>query len=529
MMRYAYNMRKISRSSLQLLIAAGSLLVASSAAGQDGGAGAAGAAGSGGSGGAPVTPCDPNTLWCSNGSAELSVESNDRLPGDIDTGWWPECPPPDIHCDDEIIQFRALVAFDPTKTGGPIYSVKMDTKVDARWPDPEWIDLTLPPAGQTDGTFKVAHTMTPEISLYFDTIFYTGEISLDASVLVNYLPGSQFSYYATNSTKFKPWGFGGQGGVDLNVKGTDWQTSKLFSITFAQIEQMLGTDVLDGVVEGDFSFNASSDTDFHYETTAVDIMSATGPINFADGMTQVPSLDGDYLLVIVQPKGIIRYDGIIKFLPVISITSPISLSFPIEVGLEVDYGNASIPVVFNTQEVRIPLPNVFVPSTKVNFGKVATGSKSDPKKVTIENTGELGAILEFSSDDSQFRVVGSSAAQMGPDGEEYELELEFRPTKSGVQNGTITVTSNDPDTPIQEIPVSGTGEGEDIPEPEDGGTGGNGGTGGVGGGGGNQGSVFDDSGDDGGCGCRTPSNHAGTAGASLALLGLAAMMLRRRR
>jgi MYXO-CTERM domain-containing protein len=458
------------------------------------------------------------------------TESNDRLPGDIDTGWIPACDPPTSsgHCSDKKIQFRAQLAFDPTKTGGPIYTIDMKkgTKVDARWPTTDFIDLTLPPGGATDGTFKVAHTLTPEIALYIDTPVYTGDIKMDASVLINYLPNAQFNYYAMNSTKFAPWGFDG---VTLNVKGTDLASSKLFGITFVQIADILGVNGIDDYVDGSFSFNATTDSDFTYQTTQVNIMTSTGPITFAGGKTQVMSPDGDYLEVQGNTAGIMRYEGTIEFLPVISIKSiggiGVNLNFPISVGIELDYGSGSIPVSFPNEIVHIPLPNVFVPSTPKNFGTVATGNKSESQKVTIDNTGELGALLEFSSSDSQFKIVGASAGEMGPDGDEYTLEVRFQPTKSGKQTGKITVKSNDPDTPIQEFQVTGFGEGEDIPDPvEDGGTGGSGGVGGSSG----SGSVFNE-GDDGGCGCRTPSSNASNVGATFALLGLLAAMLRRRR
>ncbi len=528
-MRYSYRMRRTSRTGLQLLIATGLLLAASAAFAQDGGAGAGGTGGAGGSG--PGLPCDPNTLWCSNGPMAQIVESTERLQGSIDTQWIPACDPitPSGHCDDENIQFRAQLAFDKIKTGGPIYTIDMKkgTKVDARWPTTDWIDLTLPSGGATDGSFKVAHTLTPEIALYIDTPVYTGEIKMDATVLVNYLPGAQFAYTAMNSTKFKPWAFDG---VTLNVKGTDLNSSKLFGITFVQIADILGVNGIDDYVDGSFSFNATTDTTFVYQTTQVNITGATVPITSADGETQVMSPDGDYLEVQGYTKGIMRYDGTIEFLPVISIASiggiGVSLNFPISVGLEMSFGSANLAVTFPNELVHIPLPNVFVPSTPKNFGTVATGDKSEPQKVTVENSGELGAVLEFSSDNPQFKIVGANAWELAPDGGEYDLEVRFQPTKSGKQTGTITVTSNDPDTPIQEFSVTGYGEGEDIPDPEpDGGTSGSGGVGGSSG----SGSVYDGSGDDGGCGCRVPSNAGGAAGASLALLGLVALGLRRRR
>jgi MYXO-CTERM domain-containing protein len=459
------------------------------------------------------------------------VESSDRLQGDIDTGWIPACKPATStgHCKDEKIQFRAQLAFDKIKTGGPIYTIDMKkgTKVDARWPDTDWIDLTLPSGGATDGTFKVAHTLTPEIALYIDTPVYTGEIKMDASVLINYLPNAQFNYTALNSTKFRPWAFDL---VTLNVKGSDLNNSKLFGITFGQITDILGVNGIDDYVDGSFSFNATTDTDFKYQTTQVNISGATGPITYADGKTQVMSPDGDYLEVQGNTQGVLRYSGTIEFLPVININSiggvGVSLNFPISVGMKYKFGSGAIPVSFPNELVHIPLPNVFVPSTPRNFGTVSTGSKSETQKVTIENSGELGALLEFSSSSSQFKIVGANAMELAPDGDSYDLEIRFQPTKSGKQTGKIIVKSNDPDTPTQEFNVTGYGEGADLPDPdpdpEEG-------TGGKGGGSSSSGSVYDNSSDDGGCGCRVPSQAQGSAAASLALLGLVAIGLRRRR
>ena len=527
-MRYSYIMRNSARSSLKLLVAAAALVVAPAAFAQDGGAGAGGAAGAGGSGGGTPQPkCDPGTLLCSSAQFPQKAESMDRLPGDIDTGWLPECDPPAPHCGS--IQFRAQIAFDPVKSGGPLYTVDMTkgTMVDARWPTTDWIDLTLPPGSPTDGSFKVAHTMTPEIGLYIDVLSFTTEIILDASTIINYLPGAQFNYIAMNSTKFKPYGFDS---VALNVNGGgNLASSVVIAVTFDQLGKLVGTGGFEDYITGSFSFNAITNSDFTYQTTKVVVTGATGPINYADGMAQVMSPDGDYLEFIAHTEGIMRYTGTIELLPVINISSVggfgITLNFPISVGLEFDYGQGSIPVVFPNQVVHLPLPNVFVPSTTLNFGEVDTGGKSEAKTVTIENTGELGALYEFSSDNTQFKVHTVSG-QAGPDGAEFDLKVTFQPTKSGAQTGVITVKSNDPDSPVQTFNVQGFGRGEDIPDPEDAGTGGSGG--GAGDAAGINSTPYE-AGDDGGCGCRTPSGNGNAAGASLALLGLALAFLRRRR
>ena len=532
-------MRKLARSSFFGFFATGAVLVVSAAsaadAGTDGGWPEGGTPEAGSpDAGAPVVNCDPTTLLCSNGMMPSGhkAESMDRLPTGVDTGWIPKCDPtatPQPHCD-KTVQVDAQIAFDPPKTGGAVYSVDMskDTFVDLRWDPADTSMFTVGLAGGKKsapaGTFKVQHTLTPELALYIDASpMYTGEFKFDASTLINYIPGAQFNYYATGTQKFAPWGFDL---VKNTVKGTDVANSTLFSITFDELGKLVGAGGFSDYISGSFGLNASTNSEFTYQTTKVVVSGATGPIGYAAGTSQYPIQDGDAVDMQVHAEGVIRYKGTIDLKVNIGITSVagfgITLNFPIDV-YSYPYDSSSIQVSFPTQQVHIPIPNVFVPSTAVNFGTVATGAKSPDKIVTIENTGELGALLEFSSDNSQFKV-DKVTATMGPSGETYELRVRFQPTKAGIQKGVITVKSNDPDSPIQTLDVSGNGEGPDIPTPED-----DAGTPGADAQPANQDQAYASSGDAGGCGCRTAPSGYGDAAAALALAGLGLAVLRRKR
>src|SRR5690606_10280563 len=117
-------------------------------------------------------------------------------------------------------------------------------------------------------------------------------------------------------------------------------------------------------------------------------------------------------------------------------------------------------------------------------------------------------LLSFSSDNAQFQPSVAST-QMGP-GDSYDLKIRYKATKSGKQEATITVTSNDPDTPIQTFKVMGYGEGPDLPDPE--GSGGSSGS--------SSGGPDGEAGSDGGCGCRLPNAPAEKpTSIALALLG----------
>lgn len=462
--------------------------------------------------------CDPSTLLCSVDTIKPRAEGNERFPTSIDTGWMPACNPPtgNGHCG-KIIQVRAQLALDPIGGGEgatPIYVVDMpkDATLQAAWPTTDMFEITVKPVSTPNASFRVTHSLTPEIGLNLDLpVLGETEFNIDATDLINLIPGAQFNYAATNSATFSPWGFEP---VTIRVQGKDLANSKLFSVTTAQLGLTSGNDL----IEGSLDFFATTDTDFTYQTNEIQVIGGIGSITDNAGVVQIPMVDANYLEFTAVTLGAISYEGTLDLEPGVSITSPISASFGIDVGLDFGFSAADVPVTFPNQIVHIPLPNVFVPSSFVDFGAVDTGNKTD-KKVVIDNTGELGAILSFESDDPQFTTGGVTSTQVGPE-QTYDLSVSFRPTKPGQQKATITVKSNDPDSPEQSFEVIGYGQGEALPEDP----GNNGGSGGGGGFTPSGGNTTEDS----GCGCRVPQGTDGTSSAGLlALAGLA--MLRRRR
>ena len=501
-------MATLSRTGLSVLVATSTLLVVSSSRAE---------------------PCNVNDGYCSSGELPQAIASDQRLPGKIDTGWWPKCNPgtADGHCESEKVQFRAQIAFDKPKTGNSVYSIEIPRGgiVDARWPTSEFFDLTLTPGGATDGTFRVSHTLTPEISLFVRLPpFYTGKIDFDSTSLINLLPGSQFAYLAAGSKKFQPWGFEK---TELVVEGKDINQSRLFAVTFQQLENLITSGSggsLTDIVQGNFSFNATTRTKFTYETSRVEFIGATGPINEATGTTQVFIDGGDYVELQGNIVGQMRYEGVIEFLPAISITQvgniPFSITFPIHLGLEVDYGSGSFVVNFPAQTVHIPLPNVFVYSTPLSFPSTQTGTKSETRKIIIDSTGEMPAELSFSSSDPAQFKLSSSSRVMGQ-GERFELGVTFHAYTPGTQSATITVTSNDPDEPVQTVFVSGVAWGDKIEPPPEEQCSGRGCS--------EPTRRSSSATDDGGCGCGVVSSSAHTWGLSSLFLGLVAFGLRRLR
>ncbi len=102
-----------------------------------------------------------------------------------------------------------------------------------------------------------------------------------------------------------------------------------------------------------------------------------------------------------------------------------------------------------------PYPNsgVTVSPTALNFGSVATGSKSSAQTVTVSNpTGSAAAVSSIAAtgDFSQTNTCGSSIAAGGS----CTVSVTFAPTATGSRTGTLTVNAGGVTSAVS---LSGTG------------------------------------------------------------------------
>jgi MYXO-CTERM domain-containing protein len=435
---------------------------------------------------------------CAQGTTTLHFEGKDRLATSIDSGYFPSSGP---------LQARAYLAIDPVKGGGPVYTIDMPRGaiVEASWPDTENLSLKVASGSQTDGTFKVQHTLTPNVEIKVSVLGISASYNLDATRFLNYIPGAKFNYNSLGVQQFAPWGFAG---VSTTVTGPDLANSRLFAMDF---EDLPLPDIIQDNLQGTFSVNATTRPTFTYKTTKVTM--ANSAITTEAGEAKVRLVDGDFMDVPAAVEGELTFKGNLDFSLAVEIRnirgSNVNLTLPFKVFSQAyDSGKTAIKVVYPNTLVHIPLPNVKVPSSSVDLG-AQKGTAAVEKTVQIANTGELGASLSFESSDPQF-IVPSGQIKTGP-ASRYDLKIGFK-GNGGPATAKITVKSNDPDSPRQEFTVTANGagagkDGEDGDGTKDGP--------------GNQAAD--------GCGCRTAGTTAPEyAGFGLLGLGVAAFVRRRR-
>jgi hypothetical protein len=108
----------------------------------------------------------------------------------------------------------------------------------------------------------------------------------------------------------------------------------------------------------------------------------------------------------------------------------------------------------------ISAPNIEVTPASLDFGKVQINTTSD-KTVTIRNTGtevlNISSITSITISGSQaFTIVSQSLNQI-PAGEARNVTVRFSPTGELPYAGNLIISSDDPDTPSIQVPLTGEG------------------------------------------------------------------------
>ena len=104
-----------------------------------------------------------------------------------------------------------------------------------------------------------------------------------------------------------------------------------------------------------------------------------------------------------------------------------------------------------------PAPDILVSPESLDLGAVEIGSTSAPLEVTVSNEGLGNLIID------SVVISGEDADEFGQSndcstvvyGESCTVTVTFTPNSAGKKSTTLTVSSNDPDTPNVTVPLSG--------------------------------------------------------------------------
>jgi len=108
----------------------------------------------------------------------------------------------------------------------------------------------------------------------------------------------------------------------------------------------------------------------------------------------------------------------------------------------------------------IPVPDISVSPTSLAFGNVLL-FRTRTLSETMNNAGLADLIVSnvqiIGANASMFQVTNWTGARTITPGGSSSLSVVFRPTSRGLKTATLRITSNDPDTPVVDVPLSGYG------------------------------------------------------------------------
>jgi hypothetical protein len=389
---------------------------------------------------APRASCDPAALRCTTQAVALRGKIGQELGPDseIDSGW----------LDQGLVKIRTRFSMQAGAHDEPLLLVDMPNgaTVEASWSDKDKGSIVLRPLSGEGvvGSVNVHYTLVPRL----EANIYGTSINYNATDLLAKIPGSSFNYDARATTTVAPWGFAG---ASATVAPPSLDTSTVFSLAFAD----LGIDP--GTVEGSLAIQAAARPTFKYLTK--EVMFDSTSVTTADGSAKIAVADADSIDVSATISGELTLSGSLDIRPVVTIDTVdglptfglVHFSFS---AVSKPFGGAPTPVVFDHTQIHIPLPNVKVPQVPLDMGSMHAGDQVS-KSVSIDSTGDMDGLLMIESDNPQF-VVPSGAIR-APSKSKYDLQVTFKPSSDGPASATITVRSNDPDSPEQSFRVAANG------------------------------------------------------------------------
>lgn len=106
------------------------------------------------------------------------------------------------------------------------------------------------------------------------------------------------------------------------------------------------------------------------------------------------------------------------------------------------------------------LPDISVSPNSYDFGNIGVKQLLSPVTFTIQNNGtgnlKITKMQIVGTDAKMFKIKGGGKKTILPGGI-YQFVVTFKPRSSGYKSATLRVMSNDPDNPMINIQLSGTG------------------------------------------------------------------------
>ncbi len=414
-----------------------------------------------------ATPCTTLPLTCGIGAVTFSKVDALPIQFNFDTGWVPGGSPVEVRLFADVWANTHVSLTGALETSWP---ATLTLAAPGDKADP----LTMK-GGDFGFHYGADFAAQGKVDISVAGVSYTWQGDLP------YVP--QFDLEVDADQPFDAWGY--TPGVTLS------STSMPQQIASIDVSSIIGTSIPG--IDGGFALDVAVELDATYVTERIVIDTtdghpvAGGPITAPAGTSSVPFHQGANIELDVHPEGTVNYDGVVHLIP----TFWVSLlgnkwQIPI-VDVPVSFPITENQWSFTPQRVHVPLPDLALPTTVLDFGEVTVG---DTKALDYQlwNAGEAKAAATMTTSDALTFPLVDESTGLGS-GQTFLAGVEFIPRVAGPFSGQITVASNDPKSPVQIVVLKGVGIPAAAPPPPEGAA------------------VSEPS----GCGCRTTGDGGGGA------------------
>ncbi|MBC7449064.1 MAG: choice-of-anchor D domain-containing protein [Hymenobacteraceae bacterium] len=137
-------------------------------------------------------------------------------------------------------------------------------------------------------------------------------------------------------------------------------------------------------------------------------------------------------------------------------------SLPASSGHAGNIGSVNLTTVSSNQFVTIPngvaplVSDIAVSPPSLSFGNVSVAGSTSTRTFEISNNGDANLVVSNISSSNGDFAVSSTNLTLAPNTDQT-ITVTFDPSMAGTRNGTLTITSNDPDSPTKTVSVTGVG------------------------------------------------------------------------
>ncbi len=416
-------------------------------------------------------------------TAPIHFQHREGLPVEFnfDTGWVPSGSPVQVRIE-AVLAGSTEVSLDGTLVGA--------------WPVP----MSLAAEPTTGGG---------SISVDYGIVFRArARLDLDVGVApirwegnLPYLP--MIDFRAMSASAFEPWAWSRV----ATTGGTMRQHIADIPITDA-IVRIPG-------ISGGFSLDARGEVEAGYRSTRITFGGQADPLTQAIRRTQAVFMAGAFVEYAPVLEGVLDYTIGVRLYPGLYVSLAgrrWTIGLP---EVPINIGPVPRGLRFDPSLARLGLPDIQSEVAMVDFGDVLLG-RAEEREISLRNVGEGDGRMLAVAGDGPFR--SPSSARSLPVRSRSVVVVTFTPVRPGSADGTVVVTTNDPDNPRVRVAVHGVGvapmesidAGSGLPTPSDAGEPP------VDGGAAEMLTALDD----GGCGCAVPGRSRNTGGGMAALLGI---------